>query len=337
MMVAAAFSGREVTDVTENLPDGSLGRFLTGQWLPAIERTVRATTFVNYQGHVQNHLVPRLGIVALNELSGTLINRVYSELLSGAQADKRRGLSPTTVRRIHATLHRALRDAVRWGLLSDNPADRCDPPRTRADDVVEMRTWDVTQLREFLEMVRDDELFPVWHVLAMTGMRRGECLGIRRCDIDLDEGRIAVRQCLVAVGSEMRLSQPKTARARRVIALDRSTIDVLATHGASRDQGDGNGLVFTSGEGSFLHPNRVSKRFARLVAVSGLPRIRLHDLRHTHATIALRAGVHPKIVSERLGHATVSLTLDVYSHAVPHMQKEAALRIGDMVFGSHND
>jgi integrase len=172
----------------------------------------------------------------------------------------------------------------------------------------------------------------------MTGMRRGECLGMRWCDVYLDEGRIAVRQCLVAAGSQVRLSQPKTARGRRVIALDRATIEVLASHAAeSRDKRGGNGLVFTTREGGFLYPSGVSKRFARLLASSDLPHIRLHDLRHTHATIALGAGIHPKIVSERLGHATVSLTLDVYSHAVPHMQREAALRIGDTVFGSHND
>jgi integrase len=321
--------------MSESLSGASLGRFLTGQWLLAIERTVRATTFVNYQGHVQNHLVPRLGTVPLSELSGTLINRLYGDLLSGGRGHKGGCLSPTTVRRIHATLHRALRDAVRWGLLADNPADRCDPPRSSADDVVEMRTWDVPQLRRFLEMVKDDALYAVWHVLAMTGMRRGECLGTRRCDIDLDEGRLAVRQCLVAVSSQVRVSPPKTARARRVIALDPSTVEVFATQLASQTQGEGSGLVFANHQGGFLDPNSVSKRFARLVAVSGLPRIRLHDLRHTHATIALRAGVHPKIVSERLGHSTVALTLDVYSHAVPHMQREAALQIGDTVFGSH--
>jgi integrase len=335
-MMVMPRSRAQVTVMSESSSRTSLGRFLIGQWLPAIERTIRATTFINYQGHVRNHIVPRLGTVPLNELSGTLINSVYAELLSYGQSVTRRSLSPTTVRRIHATLHRALRDAVRWGLLLDNPADRSDPPRSRADGIVEMHTWDVAQLRRFLEVVRGDALYPVWHVLAMTGMRRGECLGMRWRDIELDEGRIAVRQCLVAVGCQVCPSPPKTARARRVIALDQSTIDALASHAAkSRDQGDRNELVFTGREGGFLHPNSVSKRFARLVAVSGLPRIRLHDLRYTHATIALRAGVHPKIVSERLGHSTVSLTLDVYSHAVPHMQKEAALQIGDTVFGAH--
>jgi hypothetical protein len=114
-MMVMPRSRAQVTAMSESLSGASLGRFLTGQWLPAIERTVRATTFVNYQGHVQNHLVPRLGTVPLNELSGTLINRVYSELLSGAPTDMGASLSPTTVRRIHATLHQTLRDAVRWG------------------------------------------------------------------------------------------------------------------------------------------------------------------------------------------------------------------------------
>jgi integrase len=317
--------------MTRALPSRSLGHFLVGQWLPAIERTVRATTFINYRVHVERHLVPHLGAVPLDEVTGTLINKVYADLLVGGNVTNGGPLSPTTVRRIHATLHRALRDAVRWGVLAENPADRCDPPRARADDIAEMRTWDARQLRHFLEIVRGDRLFPLWHLLAMTGMRRGEALGLRWRDVDLDEGRLAVRQCLVAVGHEVQVSLPKTARARRVVALDRSTIDVLESHaGGARDA-----FVFTTPEGGFLHPNLVSKAFARSVAASGLPRIRLHDLRHTHATIALRAGVHPKIMSERLGHATVSLTLDVYSHAVPHMQQEAAVRIGDTVFGPH--
>ena len=319
--------------MTRALPNGSLGRFLVGEWLPAIERTVRATTFINYRVHVERHLVPHVGAVSLEELTGTLINKVYAELLARGRVTNGGSLSSATVRRIHATLHRALRDAVRWGLLTENPADRCDPPRASGDDVTEMRTWDAGQLRSFLEVVRDDRLFPLWHLLAMTGMRRGEALGLPWRDVDLDDGRLAVRQSLVAVGHEVQVSLPKTARARRVIALDASTIEVLESHAG----GTPDGFVFTTPEGGFLHPNLVSKAFARSVAASGLPRIRLHDLRHTHATIALRAGVHPKIVSERLGHATVSLTLDVYSHAVPHMQQEAALRIGDTVFGEHNE
>jgi integrase len=184
--------------MTGELPRDSLARFLGGQWLPAIERTVRATTFINYRGHVENHLVPRLGTVRLSQLNGILINRAYADLLAGGTVRTRACLSPTTVRRIHATLHRALRDAVRWGLIPENPANRCDPPRARADDIPEIRTWDAHQLRRFLDIVRHDALLPLWQLLAMTGMRRGEALGVPWRDVDLHDGRIAVRQSLVA-------------------------------------------------------------------------------------------------------------------------------------------
>jgi integrase len=276
MMIEPRFRGCRVIDMTRAQPSGSLGRFLVGQWLPAIERTVRATTFVNYRGHVERHLVPHLGAVPLGELTGTVINKIYADLLVSGKIANRRPLSPTRVRRIHATLHRALRDGSVGGLLVDNPADRCDPPRARADEIGEMCTWDAGQLRHFLEIDRQDRLFALWHVLAMTGMRRGEALALSWRDVDLDEGRLAVRQCLVAVGHEVHVSLPKTVRARRVIALDRSTIEVLGRHA----DGAGDGFVFTNPGGGFLHPNLVSKAFARSVAASGLPRIRLHDLRH---------------------------------------------------------
>lgn len=143
--------------------------------------------------------------------------------------------------------------------------------------------------------------------------------------------QLSVRRTLVPVGGRVVFSQPKTARGRRVLALDDVTVAALR---ALRKQSrrDGEMLVFADGAGLHVNPSDVSRRFRQLVAQSGLPRIRLHDLRHTHATLALEAGIHPKIVSERLGHATVSLTLDVYSHAVGHMQAEAAQQIASLVF-----
>jgi integrase len=272
------------------------------------------------------HIVPLLGSVSLVELDARDLNRFYAQLL--AEGKKGPGsLSPTTVRRIHATLHRALGDAVRWGLLTENPADRSDPPRQSAGR--EITTWTATQLCAFLTGVRDDAWYPIWHVLAMTGMRRGEVLGLRWEDVDLSKHRLAVRQTLIAVGYEVRKSTPRTRRSRRVVALDDRTVNVLEEH----RQADGrNTLVFAHADGSGLHPCRVTRRFASLVQASGLPRLRLHDLRHTHATLALRAGVHPKIVSERLGHASVTITLDLYSHASQSMQTEAAGVVSDIVF-----
>ena len=173
----------------------------------------------------------------------------------------------------------------------------------------------------------------MWVLFATTGMRRGEVLGLRWCDVDLESATIAVRQTLVSVGSELLFCPPKTARGKRVIALDNRTIQVIRRHMKQVGSAESDDLLFTQSDGTPLNPNRVTKTFHELIAAAGLPRIRLHDLRHTHATIALQAGVHPKIVSERLGHSTISLTLDVYSHAIPHMQRDAADRIGKLIFG----
>jgi integrase len=308
-----------------------LGQFLEEIWLPAIEPTVRATTFVNYRSHVQHQIGSRLGDVALDEIDGPRLNLFYAQLAADGRVNGEGGLSPASVRRIHATLHRALRDAVRWGYLPDNPADRCDPPRVRAGGFVEMKTWDASQLRRFLATVTNDPLYPLWLLLAMTGMRRGEALGLRWMDVDLGRAQLSVRQTLVPVGGRVVFSQPKTARGRRVLALDDITVAALRDL-RNQSRRESETLVFLHEMGEHLNPSEVSRRFRRLVTRSGLPRIRLHDLRHTHATLALEAGIHPKIVSERLGHATVSLTLDVYSHAVAHMQAEAASQIARLVF-----
>ncbi|MDQ3646595.1 MAG: site-specific integrase [Actinomycetota bacterium] len=193
-------------------------------------------------------------------------------------------------------------------------------------------TWTALELKHFLSSVREDPLYPLWFVLAMTGIRRGEALGLRWSDVDLDRCQLMIRQTVVAAGNQIHLSTPKTTRGRRVVALDRPTVVVLRAHQVSRAALTRGELLFHDGSGHPLHPVGVSKRFTAVVERAGLPRIRLHDLRHTHATVALEAGIHPKIVSERLGHATVALTLDIYSHALQHMQRDAADQIAAIVF-----
>jgi integrase len=202
-----------------------------------------------------------------------------------------------------------------------------------------MRTWTAQQLAAFLAATRDDRLHALWHRLALTGMRRGEALGLQWDDIDLEAASLSARQALIPNGGEVVMSEPKTARGRRVIALDPGTVAVLKGQAARqlaeqaqvRSWSD-TGLIFTREDGEALHPEVASRFFRQAVKRALLPAIRLHDLRHTHATLALRAGIHPKVVSERLGHASVSITLDTYSHAIPAMQEEAAARIAELVF-----
>jgi integrase len=190
--------------------------------------------------------------------------------------------------------------------------------------------------------IRDHELFPLLRLAATTGMRRGEVLGLRWRDVDLQRGVLQVVQQRVRGADALTYGPPKTSRGRRRIDLDPATVSAPREHrrrqledrlafGPGYIDAD---LVFARADGSPLDPDVVSRSFERLARRVGLTPIRFHDLRHTHATLALAAGIHPKVVQERLGHSSVSITLDLYSHAVPAMQADAASRIAAIVDGT---
>jgi integrase len=276
--------------------------------------------------------------MALQRLSGGALNALYGELLKSGRADGSGGLSPATVRRVHATLHHALKDAVRWQHLMQNPADAADPPRVRRS---EMKVWTPSELRGFLKSIHGHRLYAAFALAALTGMRRGEVLGLRWGDVDLDGARVAVRRTLVTVGYRVEMSEPKTAQGRRSIDLDPTTVTVLKGHRAQQAEerlawgpqwADG-GWVFTQESREPVHPDTFSKTFDRLVKRAGLPRIRLHDLRHTNVAHSLAAGVPVKVISERVGHSTTAFTQDVYGHVIPGMGKEAAAKVAALVFG----
>jgi integrase len=310
----------------------SVREYLVKEWLPAVKSTIRPSTYYSYEQHVTCHINPHIGSVKLAKLTGSQVNHLYAKLAVSGAKDGRRGLSPMTIHHVHTCLHKAMKDAVRWGRIARNPLDAADPPRKTGDGGKEMKTWSAEQLRAFLDAVKEDRLHPLWFVIAFTGMRRGEALGLRWSDVDLANGRLSVRRALIPTNRDVVVSEPKTAKGRRVIALDPATVEVLKAQAARQlveqnEWEDGwteSGLVFTAENGAALDPESVSRWWRLAVKQSMLPRIRLHDLRHTHATLALQAGIHPKVVSERLGHATVSITLDTYSHAIPAMQEEAA-------------
>ena len=318
----------------------SVREYLVKEWLPAVKSTIRPTTYNSYVQHVECHIVPHIGSVKLQKLSGSQVNALYAKLAESGAKNGKKGISPMTIHHVHACLHKACKDAVRWGHISRNPLDAADPPRKKGDGTKEMKTWTKEQLKAFLESVKDDRLYALWHVISMTGMRRGEALGLRWTDVDLEAGRLSVRRALIPTNREVVVSEPKTVKGRRVIALDPGTVEVLKAQAAHQleeqnDWDDGwveTGLVFTQEDGSALDPESISRYWRQAVKKALLPTIRLHDLRHTHATLALQAGIHPKVVSERLGHATISITLDTYSHAIPAMQEEAAALIAGLVF-----
>jgi integrase len=237
-------------------------------------------------------------------------------------------------------LHKALNDAVKWGYLARNPADRADPPRPATP---EMHVWNPEQLRSFLQFVESHRLYAAWLLFCTTGMRRGEVLGLRWSEVDLANKRLSIIRALVDVNHQIVVSEPKTAKRKRTVALDAVTATKFERHRVLQleerlrlgEAWKDNGLVFTHEDGSPIAPRLLSSWFAQLSRDAGLPRIRLHDVRHSYATASLVAGIPTKVVSERLGHASIAITLDTYSHVLPNMQEEAAEEVAQLILGTH--
>ena len=320
------------------------------QWLEASASRVRPTTLASYRQHVEGLIVPRIGGERLQQLTPTMVDRLYAGLLKTGRAPKRKpkdgeklqatGLSANTVRRVGATLHKALQDATKKKLIPFNPADAAELPKIQrdADGAGDVKTWTREELDTFLVHVASDRLFPLWRLASWTGMRRGELAGLTWRDVDLEAGTITVQRARVTVSStDVRESKPKTHKGRRQVELDEETQAALATwqeqQQAEREEWPGDwpdhGLVFTLQDGSALHPDFLSRAFRSHAKQAKLPTIRLHDLRHTHATLLLADGVPVKVVSERLGHSTVAFTMEVYQHVLPGMQREAVQNLAD--------
>jgi integrase len=339
----------ELTDLLTRVKSGNyvdasritLAEFLTDRWLPARRASLRPSTYESYAMNVRAHIVPALGSVPLQRLTAADLTSFYADLLDHGRRDgSGAGLSPRTVRYCHTILRRALADAERWDLITRNPADRAAVPAQRTPA---MTTWTVAELRAFLHHARDDRLWPLWQLLAATGMRRGEVLGLTWRDLDAEAGRLVIaRAWVTTVGREASLQPPKTARGRRQLALDRATVAALAAWrrqqveerllmGAAYADND---LIFCRADGLPYSPRYISEAFKMQAKAAGLPTIRLHDLRHTHASLMLQQGVHPKVVSERLGHGSTAFTMDTYAHTTPALHAEAAESVAALLAGS---
>jgi integrase/predicted RNA-binding Zn-ribbon protein involved in translation (DUF1610 family) len=313
--------------------------FLLDEWLPAIKSTLRPTTYASYTMLAREHVIPSLGSLQLQKLNAATINALYAQLGEHGRVHGGGPLSASSVRRVHAVLHRACHDAVRWGRLTVNPVDAADPPKQSAEHSERLPVWTADQLAAFLSSVADDRLFALWRLLAMTGMRRGEALGLAWDDLDMERGRLTIRRAWVPVNGVAQMSEPKTRRGRRTIALDPVTLEALKAHAARQaDEQSECGeawleasFVFARTDGRPLQPWVVSKIFRDQTKAALLPPIPLHGLRHTYATLALASGVNPRIVSSRLGHSTVALTLDVYSHVLPQQDRQAAEAIAELL------
>jgi integrase len=311
----------------------TFGEYLD-QWLLGLEPRVRPSTLASYRTNVRAHISPALGGTKLQALTTASLRTFYAGL-------RDRGLAPKTCQNVHVIIHAALSDALVDGLVRGNVAavKRTRPPS--AIDPPEMQTWDEGQLRAFLQHVHGDRLEAAWTLAATTGMRRGEILGLRWSDLDLEAATASIRQTLVTVDYTPTFSDPKTKAGGRMISLDLELVAALKAHRTDHLQermrfGPGyadTGLVFTREDGSLIHPESFSDKFQAHAKAAGLPRIRFHDVRHSYATAWLRNGGSVEVLSKRLGHANVAITQDRYIHVSPKMDREGADSVAARIFG----
>jgi integrase len=284
----------------------------------------------SYAAVVGRHLIPSLGRVPLSELEPQQLESYYARKLSEGRADGKGGLSARTVVYHHRILSNALDYAVRMGLAVRNVAKVVEPPRVAR---VAMQTLSVEEVNRFLDAARDTDHYVYFATLIYTGLRRGELLALRWRNLDVSSGKLSVVATAYKLGTgEYRIKEPKTLHSRRTVILPASLVELLKAYRFDQELlriqlGIGLGaddFVFSRPNGSPINPNAMTLAFQRILKRAGLNGVRIHDLRHTHATLMLKAGVHPKVVSERLGHANIGITLDIYSHVLPGLQEAAA-------------
>lgn len=303
----------------ENL---TVGEYLD-RWLSdAVRGTVRESTFSRDKYLVTNHIKPSIGRIKLKNVTALHLQSLYRDRLDS-------GLSGSTVQKMHHVLHKALSQAVRWDLIPRNPADSVKAPTASTK---EMHPLSVHEARQLLEVARDDRLEALYVLAVHTGMRRGELLGLKWDDVDLDGSTIRVRRTLTRKGTGYVLGEPKTKHSRRTVRLTQRAVEALRSHRRRQleeklraiEYAD-SGLVFTGEGGGLINPSNLRQRsFIPLLKRAGLPQITFHDLRHTCASLLFQKNIHPKFVQELLGHASVAITLDTYSHMLPGMGGEAA-------------
>lgn len=320
---------REETGVVD-IHGLTVGQYLE-QWL-ASKHAIRPTSRRGYQSDIRKYLQPSIGSILLAELRPHHIDLMYDGLLGSTTAPA----TPSTLRHVHTTLRAALNVAVRRRLISWNPAQHVELP---AYDRPETAVWTPQELTAFLRATADHRLSTLFRLIAVTGLRRGEAIALHWRDLDLRAGALTVRWQLVDAGGGARLGPPKTRRGARVVPLDALTVaDLQSLAGRQAEErrlwGEAwqdTGLVFTREDGSALRPDYVSHLFHKLVTAAGARRIRLHDLRHTNASLALAAGVPLRVVSDRLGHSSTAITSDLYTHVIPAVAQDAADKIAALL------
>ena len=315
---------------------GRAKTYTVGSWLEVwmenyAKVKLRPSTFKTSQGFLKNHIKPQIGSIPLADLTSLDLQRFYKHLLDGGRVDrieakkKPKGLAPKTVRNIHQIISSALKLAIEQRLIARNPADGCALPKAERK---EMQTLPVEQLTSFLREAKDSGVFALYYIDLTTGLRRGELLGLKWSDIDLEKGDLRVQRQIGRINGKIIEMPLKTKNAYRTLPLSADAISVLMQQ---RRKTGNSEWVFPSPTGGPMSPDSVLHMLQRVLKRAGLPRIRFHDLRHTFATMALQNGVDVKTVSSMLGHYSAGFTLDTYAHVTTDAQMKAAQTMGNIL------
>lgn len=316
----------------------TVGEYLK-YWLETyVKHNTRATTYRGYEVCVRVHLIPVLGSIPLQKLTAAHLQAYYQQAIHQAPSNRRKGtLSPRTVRLTHSVIREALQHALEWNMVARNIADATKPPRAVRPKV---EVWGAEEAQRFLAVAENDGYSPIWLVALTTGMRQGELCALRWEDVDFKRGVLHIRHTLMAVKGERSLREPKTRSGRRTITLSPVCLAALNDHRdrqrfqrTNADEWHDRDAIFTASNGEWLNHGNLTRAYNALIPKAEVKRIPFHGLRHTHATLLLQEGVNVKIVSERLGHTNIGITLDTYAHVLPSMQQQAADGIDAALFG----
>ena len=301
----------------------TVSEFMSNYMETVGKNTLRPRTQEIYASFLKVHINPSLGKIRLTELGPQQLQTFYRQKIES-------GLSKRTVQLLHSTIRRALNQAVKWGMLSRNVCSLVDAPRPSKRSPT---FFTKEQLNIFLDSVKDHRWYPIYVLLVYGGFREGEALGIHVEDCDMKNRAINVRHAVLTLKGGLVITEPKTESSKRVVTLPKFAYEELKKHLEQSNKKQG--LIFTTGSGKPVSPRNLIRHFKLALKAAGLPDIRVHDLRHSHASLLLSAGVNPKIVQERLGHASIVLTLNTYSHVIPSLQESAAEKIDELMSAGH--
>lgn len=301
----------------------TLARFLD-RWLSDVQKpNIRRGTHARYASLIKIHIVPNVGGMRLSKVQPIVVQNLYSRLAKN-------GASGRTCELVHAVLHKAFNQAVHWKYLTRNPCDAVQRPKPRKKAI---HYYSAEEVGRFLDAAKKDRLAALYVLAITTGLRQGELFGLKWRDVDWNKGAIAVRRTIEDVGGKLTVGEPKTDKGRRRVDLPQLAVTALKDHRKRMfNEGNAGDWVFCDTSGGLLRRSNVIRRsYEPTIKRAKIPRIKFHDLRHTAATLLLLQGVHPKVVQERLGHATIAITLDTYSHVLPSLQQEAAAKLDELL------